>query len=96
MLNISTLNYKVEGFYRYIREDNWFNAYDKYEIFEIEYQYRCVTKKIERRYINGVLKQEIIYPDKPCDRTLLIFPLLIIPFFRILSFFIIIFIPKKS
>lgn len=45
---------------------------------------------------NGVLKQEIIYPEKPCDRTLLIFTLLIIPIFRILSFFIIIFIPKKS
>jgi hypothetical protein len=56
--------------------------------------------KIERRYINGVLKQEIIYPDKPRDRSLLLFtlvsPFLIISIISILGFFaIIIFLSQK-
>ncbi|MBE9206852.1 hypothetical protein IQ244_10045 [Nostoc sp. LEGE 06077] len=56
--------------------------------------------KIERRYINGMLKQEIIHPDKPSDRSLLIFTLiftfLILPIINILSFFVIlVFSPKN-
>ncbi|BBD61096.1 hypothetical protein NIES2109_38980 [Nostoc sp. HK-01] len=48
--------------------------------------------KIERRYINGIFKQEIIHPDKPRDRTLLIFTLiftlLILPIINIFAMII--------
>jgi hypothetical protein len=53
--------------------------------------------KIERRYINGVIKQEIIHPEKPRDHTLLIFTFLIVPLIRVLSFLLVIFSsPKKN
>ncbi|MEH1778839.1 MAG: hypothetical protein V7L26_06940 [Nostoc sp.] len=89
-------SYKIEGFYRYIHDENWLNDHEINEIFEVEYQYKCVMTKIERRYINGVLKQEIIHPDKPRDRTILIFTFLIIPLIHVLSFLLVILSsPKK-
>ncbi|MHC0064574.1 hypothetical protein ACWATR_17005 [Nostoc sp. UIC 10890] len=90
-------SYKLEGFYRYICEENWLNDHEINERFEVEYQYKCVMTKIERRYINGVIKQEIIHPEKPRDHTLLIFTFLIVPLIRVLSFLLVIFSsPKKN
>ncbi|MEH1820035.1 MAG: SMI1/KNR4 family protein [Nostoc sp.] len=91
-----TSSYKMEGFYSYIRDENWLNDHEINEKFEVEYQYKCVMTKIERRYINGVLKQETIYPDKPRDRTLLIFTFLIVPLIRVVSLLLVIFsLPKN-
>ncbi|MBD2301112.1 hypothetical protein [Nostoc sp. FACHB-190] len=69
-------SYEVGGFYSYRCDEYWLNDYVKDERFEVEYQYKCVMTKIEKRYVNGILKQEIIHPDKPRDRTLLIFTLI--------------------
>ncbi len=68
-------NRKIEGFYDYICEEQWFNDYEKYEKFTVKYQYKCVAPKIERKYINGVLKKEIIHPDKKRDNLFLVFAL---------------------
>lgn len=86
-----TLSYKIDSFYSYHCNEFWLNDYVKDERFEVEYQYKCVMTKIERRYVNGNLKQEIIHPDKPRDRSLfiltLIFTFLILPIINIISFF---------
>ena len=57
LYNRMTYNREIEDFYDYICEENWFNDYEKYEKFTVEYQYKCAAPKIERRYINGVLKK---------------------------------------
>jgi len=93
-------SYEVTGFYSYHCDEYWLNDYVKDERFEVEYKYKCVMTKIERRYVNGILKQAIIHPDKPRDRTLLIFTLIftlfILPIINIISFFaIVMFLPKN-
>ncbi|MGB6295960.1 MAG: hypothetical protein WBF90_07210 [Rivularia sp. (in: cyanobacteria)] len=75
LYNRITYNREVEGFYEYLCKKQWFNDYEKYEIFSVEYQYKCVAPKIERRYINGVLKKEIIHPDRKRDNFFLVFAL---------------------
>ncbi len=74
-INCRTYNKEIEGFYDYMCEENWFNDYEKYEIFTVESQYKYVAPKIERKYINGVLKEEIIHPDEKPDNFLWIFTL---------------------
>lgn len=78
-------NREIEGFYDYICEEQWFNDYEKYERFTVEYQYKCVAPKIERRYINGVLKKEIIHPYQKQDNIILLFMMfLFVNFFQII------------
>ncbi len=60
-------NYHIEGFHECICTENWFNDYEKWEECFVEYQPRCLAVKMERRYINGVLKEEIIHPDRQPD-----------------------------
>ena len=67
ILNRMTWNYNIEGFYRCICTENWFNDYEKWEEFFVEYQPKCLAVKLERRYINDVLKEEIIHPDRKPD-----------------------------
>ncbi|MEM7716056.1 MAG: hypothetical protein AAF349_21205 [Cyanobacteria bacterium P01_A01_bin.68] len=67
IFNRMTWNYNIEGFYRCICNENWFNDYEKWEEFFVEYQPKCLAVKIERKYINGVLKEEIIHPDRKPD-----------------------------
>ncbi|MEM6402644.1 MAG: hypothetical protein AAF757_20840, partial [Cyanobacteria bacterium P01_D01_bin.116] len=80
-------NHDIEGFHDYFCEENWFNDYEKYECFTVEYQYKCAAPKIERRYINGVLKKEIIHPDKERDNLFLVFALFLSIFQFIFSIF---------
>ena len=87
LYNRMTYNREIEDFYDYICEENWFNDYEKYEKFTVEYQYKCAAPKIERRYINGVLKKEIIHPDKERDNVFLVFALFIGLFQFIFSIF---------
>lgn len=54
---------RVEGFSSCIRQENWFNSYEVYEEYFVNYKPKYSKTKMERRYINGVMKQEIIYPD---------------------------------
>ena len=77
LYNRITYNREIEGFHDYFCEENWFNDYEKYERFSVEYQYKCVTSKIERKYINGIFKHEIIHPDKKRDNLFLIFVLVL-------------------
>ncbi|MBV6621896.1 MAG: hypothetical protein KI793_02910 [Rivularia sp. (in: Bacteria)] len=67
IFNRMTWNYNIEGFYQCICTENWFNDYEKWEEFFVEYQPKCLAVKMERRYINGVLKKEIIHPDRERD-----------------------------
>ncbi|BAY87135.1 PBS lyase HEAT-like repeat protein [Calothrix parasitica NIES-267] len=67
IFNRMTWNYNIEGFHQCICTENWFNDYEKWEEFFVEYQPKCLTVKMERRYINGVLKEEIIHPDRQRD-----------------------------
>ena len=87
LYNRLTYNHEIEGFDDYFCEENWFNDYEKYEQFTVEYQYKCVAPKIERRYINGVLKTEIIHPDRKRDNSFLVFALFISIFQFIFSIF---------
>ena len=87
LYNRMTYNREIEDFYDYICEENWFNDYEKNERFTVEYQYKCVAPKIERRYINGVLKTEIIHPDRKRDNSFLVFALFISIFQFIFSIF---------
>ena len=75
LYNRMTYNREIEGFYDYICEENWFNDYEKYDNFTVKYQYKCVAPKIERKYINGVLKKEITHPDRKRDNSFLVFAL---------------------
>ncbi len=75
LYNRLTYNREIEGFNDYFCSENWFNDYEKYEKFSVEYQYKCVAPKIERKYINGKLKKEIIYPDQKRDNLFLLFAL---------------------
>lgn len=72
-----TFNREIEGFNDYFCSENWFNDYEKYERFSVEYQYRCVAPKIERKYISGKFKKEIIHPDQKRDNLFLLFALFI-------------------
>lgn len=67
VFNRMTWNYNIEGFYKCICNENWFKDYEKWEEFFVEYQPKCLAVKMERRYINGVLKEEIIHPDRQPD-----------------------------
>lgn len=75
LYNRMNYNREIEGFYDYYCDESWFNDYEKYERFTVEYQYKCVASKIERRYINGVLKKEITHTDKKRDNLFLVFAL---------------------
>ncbi|MEL6462495.1 MAG: hypothetical protein AAFQ91_30445 [Cyanobacteria bacterium J06621_15] len=85
LYNRLTYNNEIEGFYDYFCQETWFNDYEKYEKFTVEYQYKCVVPKIERKYMNGVLKKEIIHPDKERDNLFLIFALFLSVFQFIFS-----------
>ncbi|MEO0685067.1 MAG: hypothetical protein AAFY76_08495, partial [Cyanobacteria bacterium J06649_11] len=85
LYNRITYNREIEEFYNYICEENWFNDYEKYERFTVEYQYKCVAPKIERRYINGILKKEITHPLQKQDNIILLFLMfLFVGFFQLI------------
>ncbi|GBE92369.1 SMI1/KNR4 family protein [Nostoc cycadae] len=49
-----TSSYEVADFYSYRCDEYWLNDYVKDERFEVEYQYKCVMSKIERRYRTSI------------------------------------------
>ncbi|MEM9926153.1 MAG: hypothetical protein AAF915_20775 [Cyanobacteria bacterium P01_D01_bin.50] len=92
LYNRLTYNREIEGFYDYFCEENWFNDYEKYEKFTVEYQYKCVAPKIERRYINEILKKEITHPYQKQDNILLLFMMFLFTSFFKLIFSLLFFI----
>jgi hypothetical protein len=77
LYNRLTYNREIEDFHDYFSDENWFNDYQKYEIFTVKSQYKYVAPKIKRKYINGVLKEETIHPDEKPDKFLWIFTLFV-------------------
>jgi hypothetical protein len=85
---------RSEEFESYYSCDRWYASHDKYEEFKVLIGFH-VKNKIQRRYINGILKKEIIYSDSELknskDETIFEIVFLIIGLFLFLIAFVLIF-----